>query len=123
MVTDPEDTWSLGAPPRTFRANGKEISGTVDYGGFSFGGATFDFGALVGRIGTGDFFFIGLGGVFNATTSGALSLFTWDTQYGDNSGSIMVDVTAPVPVPAAGLLLLSALAMGGVVSRSRRKAA
>lgn len=122
-VIDPMDTWILGTGRREFTANGVEVSG-ANYGNYSFGGFTFAYGTLVGKIGTGDFFGIGLGGTFIAATSGALSLFNWDSNYGDNAGSIAVDVTAPVPLPAGGLMLLSAMALGGAAAaRKRRKSA
>lgn len=122
-VIDPTDTWILGTSPREFTADGVEVSG-ANYGNYNFGGSTFAYGTLVGKIGTGDFFGIGLGGTFTAATSGVLSLFNWDSAYGDNAGSIAVDVIAPVPLPAGGLMLLSAMALGGAAAaRKRRKSA
>ncbi|MCF7702110.1 hypothetical protein [Loktanella sp. M215] len=117
-VIDRADTWILGATPREFTADGMEISG-ADYGNFG----AFRYGTLVGRIGAGDAFAIGFGDTFMAATSGILSLLNWDSAYGDNSGSIAVNVTSAVPVPAGGLLLLSALGLGGLAARKRRKSA
>lgn len=124
-VVDPTDTWSLGAAPREFTADGLEQTVGGAYGGFTYLGFTFNYGTLVGRIGSGDFFGIGLGNMFVAANAGVLSLFNWDSPYGDNSGSITVAVSTPsaVPVPAAGLLLLSALGFAGAAARTRRKVA
>ncbi len=121
-VIDSTDTWILGASPREFTAAGVEVSG-ASYGTYTAMGSTFNFGTLVGQIGTGDFFAVGLGGTFTALTSGILSLRNWDSAYGDNADSIAVNVTAAVPVPAAGLMLLSALGLGGMAARKRRKTA
>ena len=123
-VIDPNDTWILGATPREFTANGVEVSG-ANYGTLSFGGSTFNYGTLVGRIDGGNFFGIGLGGTFTADASGVLTLFNWDQPSSDNSGEITVDVSVPaVPLPAGGLMLLSAMALGGAAAaRKRRKSA
>lgn len=119
-VIDPQDTWSLGAPPREFTADGFEETVGGAYGTHSAFGQSFRFGSLVGRIGSDPFFYIGLGGVFTATTAGTLSLFNWDSNYSDNSGSIQV--SAAVPLPATGMLLLGALGLAGVAARRRNAA-
>lgn len=120
-VDDPLDTWSLGAPPRSFTADGFEETVGGAYGSFTFAGQTFRFGSLVGRIGAAPFFYIGLGGTFTAT-AGELALFNWDSFYPDNTGSIAVTIST-VPVPAAGLLLISVIGAGGIAAAARRRAA
>ena len=76
------------------------------------------YGTLVGRIGNGDYFVIGSNFSGTASSAGALTLYNWDSNDGDNSGSIAAKVSL-VPLPAGGLLLLGAL--GGLAAWRRRK--
>lgn len=57
----------------------------------------FKFGALVGRINGGAWFFVGTN--FNQTVSesGLLELIYWDSVYDDNSGEVAVTVTTTTP--------------------------
>ena len=76
-------------------------------------------GSLVGQIGSGSFFLIGVSETFAAGTSGLLKLFYFDSNNYDNFGQISVTVSA-VPLPAAGWLMLSGLAAFGAFGRRRR---
>lgn len=121
VTADMGDTWSLGAPPRTFRADGTEVSGAV-YGTFSALGFTFNYGTLVGKIGSGAFFAIGTNFAGTANASGELVLFNWDSEYSDNSGEITATISK-VPLPAGAALMIGGLALlGGAAGAKRRKA-
>lgn len=126
VSVDPLDTWSLGAPPRNFDANGYETTLGFSYGAPSMFGQQFQFGTLVARIGASPNPFFQIGTSFSgvAAISGVLNMFNWDTAYGDNSGFLRVTITTPdtaaVPLPATALLLLGAL--GGMAGLRRRKA-
>lgn len=116
------DTWSLGAeePPCTRTSNAAGI--TTCYPKYSQSNLTAFYGSLVGQIDGGDFFLIGLGGVFKALIGGQLYLYNWDENVGDNSGSIEVKASV-IPVPAALPLLLTALGgLGLLCFRQRRSA-
>ena len=56
-------------------------------------GQTFRYGSLVGRIGTGAYFYVGT--LFDAVAidSGVLKLLYWDNTMNDNSGSVTATVT------------------------------
>ena len=130
-----DDLWSSGPLPRWSNAAGLtgpllatagddsgETAGTVigaDHGLYSTDGLSAAYGSLVGQIGTAAPFLIGLGGVFTAANAGALSLFYWDSNSGDNTEYVTAEVN-PVPLPAAAWLLLSGVAAVGALARRRR---
>lgn len=70
-----------------------------------------DFGALIGKIGSGPWFLIGQLRNVTATRSGALVLAVDDTVFDDNLGqyqvAVHVDTTAPACVPNATTLCLA----------------
>ena len=55
VIVDPADTWSLGSNSPSSRESNAD--GLPFYGNLTSGGFTALFGSLVGRIGSGDFFF------------------------------------------------------------------
>ena len=86
---------------------------------YTVGGQTFDIGALIGKIGSGDYFLIGSSFTGAANAAGALDLFYWDSDAYNNSGSVTAAVTA-VPEPAN--MALMGLALGAFALTRRRKA-
>ena len=138
VTTSALDTWGAGDPPRISNADGLNgniyavagddsgaAPGTligVSYGDWSQNGLDAPYGSLVGQIGAGAFFLIGVSETFTAATSGVLNLFYFDSNNGDNFGQISASVSA-VPIPAAGWLMLSGLAALGAFGRRRGAAA
>lgn len=132
-----DDLWSAGALPRWSNADGltgdRLATGTDEsgenaniqigrsFGLYSQGGLDAPYGSLVGQIGGGAFFLIGTNFSGFANATGLLSLFYWDENNGDNSGSILATVAVPGPIVGAGLPGLL-MALGGlVVLASRRR--
>ena len=135
------DLWSAGALPRWSNADGLkvplfatgsdesgELAGTQIGSIFSFytqGGLTAAYGSLVGQIGAGAFFLVGTNFSGTANATGQLSLYYWDENNGDNTGSIAATISAsavPGPIVGAGLPGL-VMALGGLIAWRRRKMA
>ena len=135
------DLWSAGALPRWSNADGLKVSllatgsdesgesaGTQIGSIFSFytqGGLTAAYGSLVGKIGSGAFFLVGTNFSGTANATGQLSLYYWDENNGDNTGSIAATISAsavPGPIVGAGLPGL-VMALGGLIAWRRRKMA
>jgi hypothetical protein len=136
------DLWSAGALPRWSDADGLtgirlanafddsgQAPGTIigaDFvGGWTQEGLNAPYGSLVGRIGSGAFFLVGtnFSGVANA--SGQLALYYWDSNNGDNTGSIAATIAAsavPGPIVGAGLPGV-VMALGGLIAWRRRRMA
>ena len=138
VTVDPNDLWNAGALPRWSNANGLTgdlyytvgtdsqvpvyAVGTLigtNFGLFSENGLTAPFGTLVGQIGSGNFFAIGTNYSGVAATSGALNLYYFDSNYGDNTGSILANVSAAVPEPESYALLGAGLLAALLVRRKR----
>ena len=138
----PNDLWSAGAETRLSNADGLvgirlanglddsgQAPGTIigtDFGTwtqYSFGAP---YGSLVGEIGgSGIFFLIGTNFSNTANASGELALYYWDSNSGDNTGSIAVTISAsavPGPIVGAGLPGL-VMALGGLIAWRRRRMA
>lgn len=110
-VTVPVDQiWSAGAYPRDSNANGlgPNPPSQHDWGLYPSHGAQFLYGALVGQIGSGNYFLIGTNFSGAAQNTGNLKLIYWDSVYSDNSGYVSAKVNT-VPLPAAMLLFGSGL--------------
>jgi len=116
------DLWSAGALPRWSNADGLtvpllatgsdesgELAGTQIGSIFSLytqDGLTAAYGSLVGKIGSGAFFLVGTNFSGTANATGQLSLYYWDENNGDNTGSIAATISAsavPGPIVGAGL--------------------
>jgi hypothetical protein len=135
------DLWNAGPLPRWSNADGLITpllaTGTDDSGqpvGTPIGsifplytqdGFTAPYGSLVGQIGSGAFFLIGTNYSNTANATGQLALYYWDSNNGDNSGSIAATISAsavPGPIVGAGLPGL-VMALGGLIAWRRRRMA
>jgi len=123
-VINPATLWSAGSNspyPRTSTADGIN---PIYYGVWTQpsglgAGYTFNYGALVGEIGS-QFFLIGTGPTILNGLSGELQVGYWDSYYPDNSGSQTLSVTA-TPLPAALPLFAGGLGIMGFIGGRRRK--
>lgn len=136
------DLWSAGALPRYSDADGligNRIAapgddsgpqdGTTQIGG-NFGlptinGFTAPFGSLVGLVGT-QYQLLGTNFSGSFTDAGTLQLFYWDTNNGDNFGTVAANVVirqqSAVPEPGTWLMMLAGFGAVGVAVRRRRTA-
>ena len=128
------DLWNAGPLPRWSNANGLTSSlfatGSDDSGevlgtqiGQSFGSYTQDgftaaYGQLVGKVGA-QYFALGTNATATTSSAGTLKLFYWDSNNSDNTGSILVNVTA-VPEPESYAMLIAGLGLMGVIARRRK---
>ena len=135
VSVDTDDLWSAGALPRWSDADGLtgnrfatgsdesgEAAGTligIDFGLWSQGNLSAAYGTLVGQIDSGDYFVIGTSFSGTASASGTLKLYYWDSNNGDNVGSISANINA-VPEPETYALMLAGLGAVGFMSRRRR---
>ena len=80
-----------------------------------------NFSALVGRVGSGDYFKIGNSFNGTATTSGDLFLAFVDSDSANNTGSVMATVMTPaIPEPETYAMLIAGL--GALAFTARRRA-
>jgi hypothetical protein len=137
------DLWNAGPLPRWSNADGLigpllatgsddsgQLAGTL-IGSIFFplhtqGGFTAPYGSLVGEIGgSGIFFLVGTNFSGTANATGQLSLYYWDSNNGDNTGSIAANISASaVPGPIAGAGLPGVvMVLGGLIAWRRRRMA
>ncbi|MES2206049.1 MAG: PEPxxWA-CTERM sorting domain-containing protein [Pseudomonadota bacterium] len=133
VTASTDDLWSAGNLPRFSDANGlvanrnataQDDSGFApgtqigaDFGSWTQDGHSAPYGALVGKIG-GQYITLGTNFIGNAPVAGTLSLYYWDSNNGDNTGSILANVSA-APEPETWAMMLAGL--GLVASATRRK--
>lgn len=131
-----DDLWSAGALPRWSNADGliADLYATgTDESGYSVGtriGASFalynknglsaPYGSLVGEI-EGNYFLMGTSFEIAAPETGALKLYYWDENNGDNIGSVLATITTPVSEPATLALMIGGLGLVGLMTTRRRK--
>ncbi len=124
MVTDPNDCWSAGAPPRDSNANGLTAGNPCPNGGifpdWTQAGVSAPFGSLMGKIGAGNFFFVGTDFDQVMAEAGALLLYYWDSNAGDNTEFVSVDISLNPDLPAPGALGLIGLGLGFLLYRRRK---
>jgi hypothetical protein len=124
-VINPATIWSAGSDiPYSRDSDANGIPASRGYGQWTEYGYTFNFGALVGEIGSNPssayFFLIGTGPTILNGLSGELQVGFWDSFYPDNSGSQTLSVTA-TPLPAALPLFAGGLGIMGLIGGRRRK--
>lgn len=108
ITCDPLDMWS-SRPGVTHNAEPGNAIGWWTYNGLSGW-----VGTLVGQIGSGSFFSVGLEFDGIVSTSGALTLYNFDGIWQDNDGSVTAAIEVnPVPEPAT----IAFLALGGLMFR------
>jgi len=111
VTVDPLDMWRAGGGDRESNADGLGNPYGGNFGYYSYGGYSFLYGSLVGRIGSGGYFFVGTS--FNQTVNqtGNLTLLYWDSNYSDNSGYVTAEIDVqPVPEPSSAALLMLGIA-------------
>ena len=90
----PDDKWSAGAGDRESNANGLSNPFGGNFGLFTHNGFSFFYGSLVGSIDNGKTFFaVGTRMEMSILIpEGRLTLYYWDINNGDNSGSVIATV-------------------------------
>lgn len=93
------DTWSAGDESRLSNADG--LGPNNSYGDtfdkYSINDTSHYYGSLVGRIGDGDYFFIGTNFSQNVREDGILYLANWDEDFENNTGSVNVQIVHRSP--------------------------
>jgi len=76
--------------------------------------------SLMGKIGAGNFFFVGTDFDQVMAEAGALLLYYWDSNAGDNTEFVSVDISLNPDLPAPGALGLIGLGLGFLLYRRRK---
>jgi hypothetical protein len=123
ITTAFDDFWAAGGGPRTSNADGLGNPFGYNYGYYTYNGFSARYGALVGRIDTGNYFLVGTDFSDIVSESGNLILMYWDSNYGDNSGYVTADINAvsPTPTPEPATLFLLGSGLGGLCGATRKK--
>jgi PEP-CTERM motif len=137
ITVSPTDLWSAGDVPRWSNADGLThdlfATGTdetgqpahtligVNWGLYGQGNLSAPYGTLVGETSAGHFFLIGTSYAGSTVAADTLKLFYWDSNNGDNTGSIAVNVSA-VPEPSTwAMLTLGFFGVGFSAYRRQRR--
>ena len=92
-----------------------------DYGLYDWGGYSFYYGSLIGRINGGGYFFVGTDFNQTVTDTGRLHLLYWDENTSGNSGYVTATINvSPIPEPTTMLLLGSGLLGLAALGRKRK---
>lgn len=94
VSVSPDDKWRAGVGKRESNANGLSNPFGDDFGYFTHNGFSFLYGSLVGSLDGGQTFFP-VGTDLEMTIlspPGKLTLYYWDVNNGDNSGSVKATV-------------------------------
>ncbi|MCF6196272.1 MAG: PEP-CTERM sorting domain-containing protein [Emcibacter sp.] len=128
MTTDVNDCWSAGPSPRESNADGLVGTGgtcqpTAAFGNWTQAGVSAPYGTLMGKIGSGAFFVVGTFFDQIMAEAGALALYYWDSNSGDNSGYVTVSISqnpnTGQNIPEPGILGLLGLGLGLLLFRRR----
>lgn len=93
ISANPDDTWTAGPGPRVSNANGLGNPLGQNFGTHTQNRFTFLFGSLVGSLdGGATFFAVGTRMEQTILAPGRLSLYYWDANNVDNSGSVTATV-------------------------------
>ena len=87
ITVDPLDMWRAGGGDRESDADGLGNPYGGKYGYYTYAGYSFLYGSLIGKIGSGSYFFVGTSFHNYISNSGNLMLLYWDSNYSDNSPS------------------------------------
>lgn len=137
ILSSTNDLWSAGSLPRFSDGNGltgNRLATAADdsgrpvgtligqnFGQWTQGGFSAPFGSLVGRYADGTYQQIGANFTGKATGNGALNLFYWDSNNGDNAGDISFTVLAGVPEPVTWAMMVMGFGLaGGALRRAKR---
>ena len=91
ICANPNDRWSAGVTDRVSNANGLGNPLGGNFGLYTRGLQSFLYGSLVGSLDGGKSFFgIGTNLTMTILTKGTLTLHYWDSNRGDNSGTVRV---------------------------------
>ena len=98
------------------------LIGSDIFGNWAQGSLNAPFGSLVGSFDNGTTFFLIGTSYSGIAAANTLNLYYFDSNNGDNTGSIVVDVTA-VPEPESYAMMLAGLGLMGLVGRRRKQKA
>ena len=116
-----DDTWNFGGGNPAYETNADGMGWTMNIGNPDGSTLQAHFGALIGQIGSGNFFTVGTAFDGLAGNAGMLKFYYVDSDRGGNIGTVSADVNVTaLPEPAS--MLLTGVALGALGMARRRKA-